>query len=160
MKKKLLSLLLVVVVMMTSVSIGFSSIVANAGAAGGGVEAINAFSLVQNSNPTGTSFSTTITIKSKASGYQIKVNSISAVIRFTQDESSTIATVNVDSSAIGKVIGTGGQNFNVTGTIGADLAGLIRYECNYDLLDSNGTVKYAGMTGYGYGVVMSDMYCG
>ncbi len=156
MKKKLLSLLLVIAVMMTSVSIGFGSIVASAGAAGGGVEGINAFSLVQNSNPTGTSFSTSITIKSKASGYQIKVNSISAVIRFTQDESSTIATVNVDSSAIGKVIGTGGQNFNVTGTIGAGLAGLIRYECNYDLLDSNGTVKYAGMTGYGYGVVSAN----
>lgn len=156
MKKKLLSLLLVIVVMMTSVSIGFGSIVANAGAAGGGVEGINAFSLVQNSSPTGTSFSTTITIKSKKSGYQIKVNSVSAVIRFTQDEGSTIATVNVDSSAIGKVIGTGGQNFNVTGTIGAGLAGLIRYECNYDLLDSNGTVKYAGMTGYGYGVVSAN----
>ena len=156
MKKKLLSLLLVIAVMMTSVSIGFGSLVATAGAAGGGVEAINAFSLVQNSNPTGTSFSTSITIKSKVSGYQIKVNSISAVIRFTQDEGSTIATVNVDSSAIGKVIGTGGQNFNVTGTIGAGLAGLIRYECNYDLLDSSGNVKYAGMTGYGYGIVSAN----
>ena len=45
MKKKLLSLLLVIVVMMTSVSVGFGSIVANAGAAGGGVEGINAFNL-------------------------------------------------------------------------------------------------------------------
>lgn len=155
MKKKLLSLLLVIAVMMTSVSMGFGSLVATAGAAGGGVEAINAFSLTGGS-ATGTSFSTSITIKSKTSGYQIKVNSISAVIRFYQDEASNLSTVNVDASAVGKVIGTGGQTFSVSGTIGAGLAGLIRYECNYDLLDSNGNVKYAGMTGYGYGVVSAN----
>ncbi len=155
MKKKLLSLLLVIVVMMTSVSVGFGSIVANAGAAGGGVEGINAFSLVQNSNPTGTNFSTSITIKSKASGYQIKVNSISAVIRFAQNDTDLLNTVNVAYSA-GTVVGTSGQNFTVSGTIGAGLAGLIRYEVNYDLLDSSGNVKYAGMTGYGYGVVSAN----
>ena len=154
MKKKLLSLLLVVVVMMTSVSIGFGSVVANAGAAGGGVEAINAFELTSG-NATGTSFSTSITIKSKASGYQIKVNSISAVIRFAQNDTDVLNTVNVAYSA-GTVVGTSGQSFTVSGTIGAGLAGLIRYEVNYDLLDSNGNVKYAGMTGYGYGAVSAN----
>ncbi len=155
MKKKLLSLLLVIAVMMTSVSMGFGSLVATAGAANGGVESINAFSLVQNGTPTGTSFSTTVTIKSKAQGYQIKLNSISAVIRYSSDETNVINTVNVTYST-GTVVGTGGANFNVSGTIGAGLAGLIRYECNYDLLDSNGNVKYAGMTGYGYGAVSAN----
>ncbi len=155
MKKKLLSLLLVIVVMMTSVSIGFGSIVANAGAAGGGVEGINAFSLVQKNDLTGTSFSTTINIKSKASGYQIKVNSITATIRYSQDETNGLNTVNVSYTA-GTVVGTGGQDFSVSGTITAGLAGLIRYECNYDLLDASGNVKYAGMTGYGYGAVSAN----
>ncbi len=154
MKKKLLSLLLVVVVMMTSVSIGFGSVVANAGAAGGGVEGINAFELTSG-NATGTSFSTNITIKSKNSGYQIKVNSISAVIRFAQNDTDLLNTVSVAYSA-GTVVGTSGQSFTVSGTIGAGLAGLIRYEVNYDLLDSNGNVKYAGMTGYGYGAVSAN----
>lgn len=154
MKKKLLSLLLVIVVMMTSVSMGFGSLVATAGAAGGGVEAINAFELTSG-DATGTSFSTTITIKSKNSGYQIKVNSISAVIRFAQNDTDLLNTVTVAYSA-GTVVGTSGQSFTVSGTIGAGLAGLIRYEVNYDLLDSNGNVKYAGMTGYGYGVVSAN----
>ena len=155
MKKKLLSLLLVIAVMMTSVSMGFGTLVATAGAAGGGVEAINAFSLVQNSNATGTSFSTTITIKSKASGYQIRVNTITPTIRYYQNEQDVLTSVSV-SYTQGTVVGTGGQNFNVTGSISANLAGLIRYECNYDLLDSNGNVKYAGMTGYGYGAVSAN----
>jgi len=154
MKKKLLSLLLVVVVMMTSVSIGFGSVVANAGAAGGGIEGINAFELTSG-NATGTSFSTSITIKSKNSGYQIKVNSISAVIRFAQNDTDLLNTVSVAYSA-GTVVGTSGQSFTVSGTIGAGLAGLIRYEVNYDLLDSSGNVKYAGMTGYGYGAVSAN----
>lgn len=154
MKKKLLSLLLVVVVMMTSVSIGFGSVVANAGAAGGGIEAINAFELTSG-DATGTSFSTSITIKSKNSGYQIKVNSISAVIRFAQNDTDLLNTVNVAYSA-GTIVGTSGQSFTVSGTITAGLAGLIRYEVNYDLLDSNGNVKYAGMTGYGYGAVSAN----
>ena len=155
MKKKLLSLLLVIAVMMTSVSMGFGSLVASAGAAGGGVEAINAFSLTSG-DATGTSFSTSITIKSKNSGYQIKVNSITATIRYYQDDTSALSTVYVDSSAIGKVIGTSGTSFNVTGTVNAGVAGLIRYECNYDLLDNSGNVVYAGMTGYGYGAVSAN----
>ncbi len=155
MKKKLLSLLLVIAVMMTSVSMGFGSLVATAGAAGGGVEAINAFSLTGGEIATGTSFSTTINIKSKNSGYQIKVNSITATIRYSQDETSGLNTANVSYTA-GTVVGTGGQNFSVSGAITAGLAGIIRYECNYDLLDSSGNVKFAGMTGYGYGVVSAN----
>ncbi|MBQ7957714.1 MAG: hypothetical protein IJ279_06720 [Clostridia bacterium] len=155
MKKKLLSLLLVIAVMMTSVSMGFGSIVANAGAAGGGIEAINAFELTSG-NATGTSFSTSITIKSKNSGYQIKVNSITATIRYYQDETSALSTAYVDSGVIGAVIGTSGASYGVTGTLNAGLAGLIRYECNYDLLDNSGNVVYAGMTGYGYGAVSAN----
>ncbi len=155
MKKKLLSLLLVIAVMMTSVSMGFGSLVATAGAANGGIEAINAFSLTSG-NATGTSFSTSITIKSKNPGYQIKVNSITATIRYYQDDTSALSTVYVDSGAIGAVIGTGGASYGVTGTISEGLAGLIRYECNYDLLDNSGNVVYAGMTGYGYGAVSAN----
>lgn len=155
MKKKLLSLLLVIAVMMTSVSMGFGSIVASAGAAGGGVEAINAFSLTGGS-ASGSSFSTTITIKSKVAGYQIKVNNITATIRYYQNDTDTLNTVYPDASAIGAVIGTGGRTFNVTGSISAGLAGLIRYECGYDLLDNSGNVVYAGMTGYGYGYVSAN----
>ena len=80
MKKKLLSLLLVIAVMMTSVSMGFGSLVATAGAANGGIEAINAFSLT-GTECTGESFSGSITVKSKVAGYQIKINSITATIR-------------------------------------------------------------------------------
>lgn len=155
MKKKLLSLLLVIAVMMTSVSMGFGSLVASAGAAGGGVEAINAFSLT-GTECTGTSFSGSITIKSKVAGYQIKVNNITATIRYYQDDTSALDSVNVDSSAIGAICGTSGTTFGVTGTINAGLAGLIRYECGYDLLDSNGNTVYAGMTGYGYGYVSAN----
>ncbi|MBR3589168.1 MAG: hypothetical protein IKL16_06350 [Clostridia bacterium] len=154
MKKKLLSLLLVIAVMMTSVSMGFGSLVATAGAAGGGVEAIKAFSLTGGTTVTGTSVNTTINIKSKVSGYQIKVNSITASIRYYQDATSTL---NVDVSySAGTVVGTDGKNFTVSGTISEGLAGLIRYECNYDLLDSSGNVVYAGMTGYGYGAVSAN----
>ncbi len=154
MKKKLLSLLLVIAVMMTSVSMGFGSLVATAGAAKGGVEAINAFSLT-GGTATGPSFTASFTIKSKKSDYQIKVNSVTASIRYVQNEADAYRTYTV-SSAAGKVIGTGGQNFSFTGTIDAGLAGLIRYECNYDLLDSSGNVVYAGMTGYGYGAVSAN----
>ncbi len=155
MKKKLLSLLLVIAVMMTSVSIGFGSLTAFAAPAGGGVEAINAFSLT-GTECTGTSFNGTITIKSKVAGYQIKVNNITATIRYTQNDTDALSTVYVDSSAIGAVCGTGGTTFGVTGTISAGLAGLIRYECGYDLLDASGNTVYAGMTGYGYGVVSAN----
>ncbi len=155
MKKKLLSLLLVVAVMMTSVSMGFGSLVATAGAAGGGIEAINAFSLT-GTECTGESFSGSITIKSKAAGYQIKINSITATIRYAQNDTDALSTVYVDSGAIGAVVGTAGTTFSVTGSIGAGLAGLIRYECNYDLLDNSGNVVYASMTGYGYGYVSAN----
>lgn len=156
MKKKLLSLLLVIAVMMTSVSMGFGSLAAFAtGAVGGGVEAINAFSLT-GTECTGTSVSGSITIKSKVSGYQIKVNSVTASIRYYQDDTSVLNTVTVDSSVIGAVCTTSGSTFAVTGTISSGLAGLIRYECNYDLQDSSGNTVYAGMTGYGYGYVSAS----
>lgn len=155
MKKKLLSLLLVIAVMMTSVSMGFGALTAFAAPAGGGAEAINAFSLT-GTECTGTSFGGSITIKSKVAGYQIKVNNIAATIRYYQNDTDALNTVYVDASAIGAVCGTGGRTFNVTGTISAGLAGLIRYECGYDLLDSSGNVVYAGMTGYGYGYVSAN----
>ncbi len=156
MKKKLLSLLLVIAVMMTSVSMGFGSLIAAAVPAGGGIEAINAFSLVQNGDATGTSFNTSITIKSKVSGYQIKVNSITATIRYYQDETSALTTAYVDANAQGVVCDKSGKTFGVTGSIAAGLAGLIRYECNYNLLDNGGNVIYEGMTGYGFGAVSAN----
>ncbi len=156
MKKKLLSLLLVIAVMMTSVSMGFGALTAFAAPAGGGVEAINAFSLTGQTGITGTDFSTSITIKSKVSGCQIKVNSVTASIRYTANDTGGLNTVNVDSSVNGEVIDTSGETYSVTGTIGAGLAGLIRYECNYDLIDNNNGVVYKGMTGYGYGYVSAN----
>ncbi len=157
MKKKLLSLLLVIAVMVTSVSMGFGALTAYAGASGGGIEAINAFSLVDNSGGTsGESFSTTITIKSKVSGYKIKVNSVAASIRYYQDDTSVLNSVVIPSSVVNAICDTNGQTFTITGTISAGLAGLIRYECNYDLLDSSNNVVYAGMTGYGYGYVSAN----
>ncbi len=156
MKKKLLSLLLVIAIMITSVSIGFGAISAFAAPAGKGVEAINAFELTGATVTGATSFNTSITIKSKVNGYKIKVNSVTATIRYSQDEANGLSTVNVDSSVNGAVCDTSGTSFSVSGSIGANLAGLIRYECNYDLLDSNNNVVYAGMTGYGYGFVSAN----
>lgn len=157
MKKKILSLLLVIAMMVTSVSMGFSAISAFAAPAGKGIEAINAFSLT-GGEMTGTSFTGSITIKSKVSGYQIKVHSVNASIRYSADENGagTTGSVLVDSSVNGAVCTTSGKSFNVTGTIGAGLAGLVRYECSYDLLDANGNTVYAGMTGYGHGVVSAN----
>ncbi len=153
MKKKFLSLLLAAVILMTSVSVGFGSLTAYAGAVGESAEALKAFSLVDsNEAVTGTSFGTKITVKSNLSGYQIKVNSITAKIVYYKDDTSALDSVSVSYTA-GTVCGTAGQTFDVTGTIDAAQSGLIRYECSYDLLDSNGAVVYAGLTGYGYGYV-------
>ncbi len=155
MKKKLISLLLVVAVMVTSVSIGFGSLSALAASAGGGVESINAFSLTSAGDAIGTEFKTSITVKSKVAGYQIKINSITATIRYTADETNALTTVYVNGAA-GAVCDTKGRSFDVTGTLDSGLAGIIRYECNYDLLDSNSAVVYAGMTGLGYSPVSAN----
>lgn len=153
MKKKFLSLLLAAVILMTSVSVGFGALTAYAGAVGESAEAIKAFSLVDsNEAVSGTSFGTKITVKSNLSGYQIKVNSIIAKIVYYQDDTSALDSVSVSYTA-GTVCGTSGQTFDVSGTIAETQAGLIRYECSYDLLDSNGAVVYGGLTGYGYGYV-------
>ncbi len=168
MKKKLLSLLLVIAIMVTSVSMGFGSISAFAahptGATGKGVEAYNAFSLVDNDKDgvTGTTFGTTITIKSNKDNYQIKVNSVTATIRYADNDTDTVGSVSVQ-GASNVICGTGGKNFTVSGSIPEGKAGLIRYECNYDLLDANGNVVVdsdrnvlAGLTGYGYGYASAD----
>lgn len=155
MKKKFLSLLLAAVILMTSVSVGFGALTAYAGAVGESAEAIKAFSLVDsNEAVTGTSFGTKITVKSNLSGYQIKVNSITAKIVYSENDTSVLDSVSVSYTA-GTVCGTSGQTFDVSGTIAETKAGLIRYECSYDLLDSNGAVVYGGLTGYGYGYVSS-----
>ena len=153
MKKKLLSLLLVVALMMTSVSIGFGSIIAGAAATGGGVEAINAFSLTA-PDMTGSSYSGQITIKSKVSGYQIKVNSISAMLVHHAGEGTNATGYSTVSYTAGTVCGTSGKNFNVSGSFPSGYtAGAIRYEVGYDLLDANGNVVYAGMTGIGHSAI-------
>lgn len=169
MKKKLLSLLLAFAIMVTSVSMGFGSIGAFAahptGATGKGVEAINAFSLVDNDTDgvTGTTFSTTITIKSTESNYKIKVNSVTATIRYADNDTDTVGSVTVQDAVNGAICGTGGETFIVSGSIPDGKAGLIRYECNYDLLDANGNVVVdsdrnvlAGLTGYGYGYASAN----
>ncbi len=170
MKKKLLSLLLVAVILMTSVSVGFGT-ATFAAATGQGVESIKAFSLVDNNGTSyGTSVSTSITVKSKVSGYQIKVNSIIAeVIRYNNATDVLSNAVSV-SDAAGKVCTTAGSTFTVTGTVASTVSGLIRYTCNYDLQNSSGTTLYSSLTGYGYGYIegsgnksgtaTSGSYCG
>ena len=156
MKKKLLSLLLVVVVMMTSVSIGFSVVNVTAAATGGGVEAINAFSLTA-PDMTGSSYSGQITIKSKVSGYQIKVNTISAMLVHHAGEGTNASGYATVSYTAGTVCSTSGQNFTVSGSFPSGYtAGAIRYEVGYDLLDANGNVVYAGMTGIGHSAVAAN----
>ncbi len=151
MKKKLLSLLLVVAMLVTTVSMGFSSIAANAAAAGKGAEAINAFSLTSG-DITSANGTTTINIKSKRSDYNIRVNTISGKVILYQDTTSVISnqiTIGLNS---GVVCTSAGTNFNVTAS-NVQTSGLIRYEVGYDLLNTNGTVAYSGLTGYGYGAI-------
>lgn len=151
MKKKLLSLLLVAVLLMTTVSMGFSSVASFAAATGKGAEALNVFSLTAGdiSSATGT---TTINIKSKLSGYNVRVNSIVGKIIMYQDTTSVISNqINIALNS-GAICTTTGSNFNVSAN-NVSVSGLVRYECNYDILTTAGAVVYSGLTGYGYGAV-------
>lgn len=151
MKKKLMSLLLVIAIMVSSVSMGLGAFAAPAGR---GIEAINAFELTANTvnSASGTA---TVNIRSNNSNYKIKVNSITGYYKYMKENEDTSKTV---SFSIGSdnVCGTSNKSFSSTVSIDANLSALIRYECNYDLLDSNGNVVYAGMTGYGYGYISAD----
>lgn len=159
MKKKLLSLLLVIAIMMSSVSMGLSAFAAPAGK---GIEAINAFELTANT-VNGTSGTATVNIKSKNSSYKIKVNSITGYYKYMKEGEDTSKTV---SFSIGSdnICGTSDKPFSASVSIDANLSALIRYECNYDLVntdgstvvDSNGFELYKGMTGIGYGYISAD----
>lgn len=146
MKKKVISLLLVVAMLVSvfSVALGTFTITASAAKAGG-VENINCFRFTpQTTGNTGASITTTVSIKSSNSNYRIRVNSLSAYL----PKISSYATV---SGASGVASSTSSVTVTITKSMSAGQASVVRYECNYDLLDNNGNVVYAGMTGLGYG---------
>ncbi len=147
--KKILVTALALVLVFGSVQVGLNSINVDASITGIGAEKINAFSMVdENTSKVGTTYSSQITVRSKVKDYSIKVNSISALLPFY--DNGAVKTFNVAYEP-GTVCSTSGVKFDVSGQIDADKGSVIRYTCEYDLLDKNNEVVFAGLTGYAYG---------
>lgn len=140
MKKKFLSLLLAVALIVTTVSLGFAGIVANAF----GAEDIATFRLEDTKTYSyGANYTTTIKIKNVISGYKVVVRSITATLPNLQKTANVTYTPGTEV--------TSEWTFNVSGSLAAGQADVIRYTCNYDIYTTAGALVYADLTGYGYG---------
>ncbi len=152
MKKKALSMLLAVVMLVSTFTVGFGSIAANArqSGVGGGAESFNPVIFTQSSEDVGdTTVNTSLCVKITDSNYKVKINSVSAVLPFYEDGQT--AQLNVDYSA-GTVV-SDEKSFAVTGEIAEQTNSVVRYTVGYDILDKEDNTVWKNLTGYGYGIV-------
>ncbi len=145
--KKVISVILTVALLVSCFSMAVS---ARQIGVGRGAESFNPVVFSQESDDVGdTTVNTNLVAKITNNNYQIKINSISALMPYYSESGS--AVLNVAYTA-GTVV-SDETKFAVTGTIETSTNSAVRYTVTYDILSKSGKTVWKNLTGYAYGKV-------